>query len=126
QAKPHPQQDPQNGQSRRVVGGRMRVVFLGTPEFALPSLEALADSSYEIAAVITQPDRPAGRGQKASPPAVKTRALARGLPVYQPERIRSEENRALLEALRPDFLVVVAYGQILPRWLLDLPAVAPV
>ena len=54
----------------------MRVVFLGTPEFALPSLEALADSSYEIAAVITQPDRPAGRGQKASPPAVKTRALA--------------------------------------------------
>jgi len=104
----------------------MRVVFLGTPEFALPSLEALADSSSEIAAVITQPDRPAGRGQKASPPAVKTRALARGLPVYQPERIRSEENRALLEALRPDFLVVVAYGQILPRWLLDLPAVAPV
>src|SRR5439155_9924970 len=99
---------------------------LGTPEFALPSLEALADSSSEIAAVITQPDRPAGRGQKASPPAVKTRALARGLPVYQPERIRSEENRALLEALRPDFLVVVAYGQILPRWLLDLPAVAPV
>jgi methionyl-tRNA formyltransferase len=104
----------------------MRVVFLGTPEFALPSLRALGASRYEISAVFTQPDRPAGRGQKPSPPPVKRFALEHGIPVHQPARIRSDESRTLLEALRPEFLVVVAYGQILPRWLLELPLVAPV
>ena len=104
----------------------MRVVFLGTPEFALRSLEALVASRYEVAAVFTQPDRPAGRGQRPTASAVKRYAVSAGLVVHQPNKIRAEENRALLETLRPDFLVVVAYGQILPRWLLELPAVAPV
>jgi methionyl-tRNA formyltransferase len=104
----------------------MRVVFLGTPEFAIPSLVRLVGSTYEVAAVVTQPDRRAGRGQHPTPPPVKVLALERGLPLHQPERIRDEANRPILEALRPDFLVVVAYGQILPRWLLELPAVAPV
>lgn len=104
----------------------MRVVFLGTPAFAIPSLARLTGSAYEVVAVCTQPDRPSGRGQRATPPPVKDFALERGLPVHQPPRIRAEGNRGLFEALRPDFLVVVAYGQILPRWLLELPAVAPV
>lgn len=104
----------------------MRVVFMGTPEFALPSLRALTKSSYEVCAVFTQPDRPAGRGQKPQPPVVKAFAQAAGLPIYQPTKIRSEENRPLLESLKPDFLAVVAFGQILPGWLLELPKIAPV
>ncbi len=99
----------------------MRVIFLGTPEFAVPSLRALLDSSYEISAVFTQPDRPAGRGQKEQPPPVKTCALNAGIPVFQPEKIRDPENRPLLEDCRPDFIVVVAYGQILPAWILQIP-----
>lgn len=103
----------------------MRVVFLGTPEFAVPTLRALLESSYIVSAVFAQPDRPAGRGQKEQSPPVKRVAQAAGIPTYQPTKIRAEENRPLLESLRPDFLVVVAYGQILPGWLLRLPAVAP-
>src|SRR5512141_40596 len=108
-----------------MVSG-MRVVFLGTPDFAVASLRALLDSSYEVAAVFTQPDRPAGRGQRLQPPPVKQRALEAGIPVYQPERIRSEENRGTIERFSPDFLVVVAYGQILPGWLLRIPRIGPV
>ena len=104
----------------------MRVVFLGTPEFALPSLRALAASSYEVCAVYTQPDRPAGRGQKLHSSPVKRYAQSLSIPVFQPAKIRDEGNRALLSELRPDFIVVVAYGQILPEWLLSLPRVAPV
>jgi len=99
----------------------MRVVFLGTPEFAIPSLEALLRGAYEICAVITQPDRPAGRGQKPLAPVIKRIALEAGIPVFQPEKIRSPENRPVIESLRSDFIVVVAYGQILPVWLLQLP-----
>jgi len=99
----------------------MRVIFLGTPEFAIPSLQALLCSSYEVCAVFTQPDRPAGRGQQPQAPAIKNYALGAGLPVFQPEKIRALENRPLLEPYRPDFIVVVAYGQILPPWLLELP-----
>jgi methionyl-tRNA formyltransferase len=99
----------------------MRVVFLGTPEFAVPSLRALLHSSYEVCAVFTQPDRPGGRGQQLQSPAIKQHALAAGLPLFQPEKIRVLENRPLLESYRPDFIVVVAYGQILPPWLLELP-----
>ncbi len=99
----------------------MRVVFLGTPEFAVPSLRALLTSSYEVAAVLTQPDRPSGRGQKPQPPAVKTAAASAGIPVFQPEKIRAPENRPAIESLLPDFLVVAAYGQILPPWLLQIP-----
>ncbi len=104
----------------------MRVVFLGTPQFALPSLQALVTSRYDVCAVFTQPDRPAGRGQKPQPPPVKRFAEEHSIPVYQPQRIRSEEYRPHLESFKPDFLVVVAYGQILPKWLLQLPRLAPV
>lgn len=99
----------------------MRVIFLGTPEFAVPSLHALTDASCEVRAVFTQPDRPAGRGHRDHAPAVKEFALAAGLPVHQPEKIRDAANLPLLASLDADFLVVVAYGQILPPWLLQLP-----
>jgi methionyl-tRNA formyltransferase len=104
----------------------MRVVFMGTPEFALPSLRALIQSSYEVCAVITQPDRPAGRGHRLQPPPVKIFAQECGIRVYQAEKIRAEENRSFIQESKPDFLVVVAYGQILPGWLLQSPAIAPV
>ena len=104
----------------------MRVVFMGTPQFAIPSLRTLVESSYEVSAVITQPDRPAGRGQRLQPPPVKVFAHECGIPVYQPEKIKSEETRDLVGGLRFDFLVVVAYGQILPLWFLQSPVIAPV
>lgn len=104
----------------------MRVVFLGTPDFAVPSLRMLLDHSYEICAVFTQPDRPSGRGQRQQPSPVKVCAQANGIPIFQPERIRNEENRAIFDSLRPDFIAVVAYGQILPGWLLRAARVASV
>ncbi len=104
----------------------MRVVFLGTPEFAVPSLLTLLKSRYEVCAVFTQPDRPGGRGQNPLPPPIKTVAQTAGIPVHQPLKIRSDENRAVFESLGADFLVVVAYGQILPGWLLKSAAIAPV
>jgi methionyl-tRNA formyltransferase len=97
----------------------MRVIFLGTPTFAVPSLQALLDHSYEVYGVFTQPDRPSRRGQKLQPSPVKALAQAHGIPVFQPDRIRNEENRLIVEALHPDIVVVSAYGQILPVWLLQ-------
>jgi len=99
----------------------MRVIFLGTPEFAIPSLKTLLGSAHEVCAVFTQPDRPAGRGQKSQAPPVKSVAAGAGLPVYQPEKIRSPENRPIIESFRPDVIVVAAFGQILPPWVLELP-----
>lgn len=104
----------------------MRIIFLGTPQFAVPSLRLLLDSSYEVAAVYTQPDRPSGRGQRLHPPPVKIVAETEGIPVFQPAKIRLPENRSMLESFQPDFLAVVAYGQILPAWLLELPRFAAV
>ncbi len=104
----------------------MRVVFLGTPTFAVPSLQMLLDHSYDIHAVFTQPDRPSGRGQKLQLSPVKALAKARGIPVFQPEKIRDEENRSIFEEIRPDFIIVVAYGQIMPAWLLQSACLAPV
>jgi methionyl-tRNA formyltransferase len=104
----------------------MRVVFLGTPEFAVPALQELLDHSYEVCGVFTQPDRPAGRGHKLQPAPVKALAQAQGIPVFQPEKIRNDENRALFQKLQPDFIVVVAYGQILPGWLLQSARLAPI
>lgn len=98
----------------------MRVVFMGTPEFAVPVLDALIERE-EVIAVFTQPDRPAGRGKKMTPPPVKRRAVAAGIPVHQPERLRDEASIAELSNLAPDLIVVVAYGQILPKAVLDLP-----
>ena len=99
----------------------MRIVFAGTPEFAADHLNALLDSPYEVVAVYTQPDRPAGRGQKLMPSPVKQLALQHDIPVYQPQTLRNAEAQAELAALKPDLMVVVAYGLILPQVVLDIP-----
>jgi methionyl-tRNA formyltransferase len=99
----------------------VRILFLGSPEFALPSLRALIESEHEIVGVVTQPDRPAGRGRRLQPPPAKALALEHGLPVFQPERVNAPDALAAFGALAPDALVVAAYGQILKQPLLDLP-----
>jgi methionyl-tRNA formyltransferase len=98
----------------------MRVLFYGTPAFAVPTLEALL-RHHTVVAVVTQPDRPAHRGQRLTAPAVKERALAAGIPVVQPARLRDPEWPDRLRAWAPDLAVVVAFGQILPRAVLDVP-----
>jgi methionyl-tRNA formyltransferase len=104
----------------------MRVVFLGTPEFSVPTLNALLGSPYDVVAAFTQPDRPSGRGQRPVSPPVKLVAQRAGIPVFQPMRIKSDEDRAHFASLDADFLVVAAYGQILPGWLLRSARIAPV
>ncbi len=99
----------------------LRVAFAGTPDFALPALDALAASPHTLTGVLTQPDRPAGRGRPLRASAVKRRALELALPVAQPARLASEAERAALRAWRPDLLVVVAYGLLLPPAVLELP-----
>jgi len=100
----------------------MRLVFCGTPQFAVPSLNHLiAQKDFEILGVITQPDRPRGRGQEVSFSPVKQAALSVSIPVHQPEKIRSPEMQALLEKLAPDAIVIIAYGQIIPARLLPIP-----
>lgn len=100
----------------------MRIVFCGTPEFAVPSLERLAaEADLTIAAVVTQPDRPRGRGQEVQSPAVKLKALELGLHVYQPEKLRSESALDFFKRTAPDAVVIIAYGQIVPPALLDVP-----
>lgn len=99
----------------------MRIVFMGTPTFAVPSLRTLIDEGYEVVAVVSQPDRPKGRKKILTPPPVKEAALELGLPVLQPERMRSEEAVELLASYKPDLIVTAAYGQILPKAVLDLP-----
>jgi len=99
----------------------MRIVFMGTPDFAVPSLKLLLEQNYEVAAVVTQPDRPKGRKKTLTPPPVKEAALSLGLPVLQPERMRSPEAVAAVAELSPDLIVTAAYGQILPKALLDIP-----
>jgi methionyl-tRNA formyltransferase len=98
----------------------MRIVFMGTPAFAVPSLEALARAGHELACVVARPDRPAGRGQALKAPATKEWALARGIPVLQPEKVRDGTLCAALAALKPDALAVAAYGRILGKDLLTL------
>lgn len=98
----------------------MRIVFLGTPAFAVPSLEALAAAGHAVLAVVAQPDRPAGRGQAPRPPATKVWAEAHGVPVLQPEKVRDGTLAKALDALSPDLLVVTAYGRILGKDLLTL------
>ncbi|MGE5321037.1 MAG: methionyl-tRNA formyltransferase [Hyphomicrobiaceae bacterium] len=99
----------------------MRIIFAGTPPFAAAALNALADAGHDIALVLTQPDRPAGRGMKLSPSAVKQAALARGFPVYQPNSLKTPEAQAELRMADADVMVVAAYGLILPQVVLDLP-----
>jgi methionyl-tRNA formyltransferase len=102
----------------------MRIVFFGSPEFAVPSLQAVA-GAHEIALVLSQPDRPAGRGRTLTPPPVKQTALQLGLPVEQPTKLRDSAVAARLAALEPDAFVVVAYGRILPPALLAIPRLGP-
>jgi methionyl-tRNA formyltransferase len=99
----------------------MRIIFAGTPEFAAQHLQALLDAGREIIAVYTQPDRPAGRGQKLMPSPVKQLALQHNIAVYQPQTLRDPAAQAELAALKPDLMVVVAYGLILPQAVLDTP-----
>ena len=98
----------------------MRLVFLGTPAFAVPTLERMVEAGHEVPLVVTQPDRPRGRGQNAAPTPVKEAALRLGLPVYQPERIRRPEALDRLRGLAADGMVVVGYGQIIPQTVIDL------
>jgi methionyl-tRNA formyltransferase len=104
-----------------VAGRSLRVVFAGTPEFAVPCLEACRASGADVVAVYTQPDRPAGRGRKLAASPVKEAALAAGIPVEQPESFKAEADRDRLAAYAPDLMVVVAYGLILPRKVLAIP-----
>jgi methionyl-tRNA formyltransferase len=99
----------------------VRVVFMGTPEFAVPSLSALVSAGHEVSLVVTQPDRPKGRGRKVAMSAVKERALELNLAVYQPERVRTPEAAEAISAAKPDVIVVAAFGQILPKAVLDIP-----
>jgi methionyl-tRNA formyltransferase len=99
----------------------MRIVFLGTPEFAVPSLNALISSGHQVVAVFTQPDRPKGRGNQLAESPVKSAARAAGLLIHQPERIRRPETVELLKSLAPDLMVVVGYGQIIPQTIIDVP-----
>lgn len=100
----------------------MRIVFFGTPDFAVPSLRALTESGHTVVAVVTQPDRVKGRGHVLSRPPVKEFAIAHGIPALQPAGIRSEEFLEILSDMKPDMIVVVAYGRILPPSILHLPA----
>lgn len=97
------------------------IVFMGTPDFAVPTLRRLLDEGYHIAAVVTQPDRPKGRKKVLTPPPVKEEALRHGLPVLQPEKIKDEAALEQLEQLAPDLIITAAYGQILPERLLNMP-----
>ncbi len=99
----------------------MRVVFLGTPDFAVPALERAVESGHQVLAVITQPDRPKGRGRELAEPPVKHAARRLNLPVFQPEKIRTPEFHAFLRELGADTLVVVGYGKIIPQSIIDIP-----
>lgn len=99
----------------------MKIVFMGTPDFAVPCLQSLLDSGHEVCAVYTQPDKPVGRKQILTPPPVKSLALAHDIPVYQPTTFRDETTVQTLAAMEPELIVVVAYGRILPKTVLDIP-----
>src|SRR5215213_10089640 len=100
----------------------MKLIFMGTPEFAVPSLAGLLEYGHEVAAVFTQPDKPSGRGNRLQAPPVKTFALEHGLAVHQPPKIKADEQvRAVFTGLAPEACVVAAYGKILPEWMLGIP-----
>ncbi len=99
----------------------MKILFMGTPDFAVFSLDALQMAGEELVGVVTQPDKPQGRGYTLTPPPVKARATELGIPVYQPNSLKTEEFAELLESIAPDMIVVVAYGKILPQNVLDYP-----
>lgn len=100
---------------------KLRIVFMGTPEFSCPTLQRLFDRGEHVVAVVTQPDRPKGRGQKEEPPPVKALALRYDIPVFQPVKVRTPDSVERIREMAPDVIVVVAFGQILPQSLLDIP-----
>ena len=99
----------------------MRLIFMGTPAFAVPTLERLVENGHEVAAVFTQPDRPKGRGQRDAMPPVKEAALRLGIEVHQPERVKQPEIVELIRSIAPEAIVVVGYGQIIPKSILNIP-----
>lgn len=99
----------------------MRIVFMGTPDFAVPSLQALIDAGHNVCAVYTQPDKPQGRKQILTAPPVKTLALEHDIPVFQPNTLKNEDEQARLRELAPEVIIVVAYGKLLPKAVLDIP-----
>ena len=101
----------------------MNTVFMGTPDFAVPSLRALIEGGHTVSAVFTQPDKPKGRGMKLTPPPVKEYALSHGIDVYQPQSLKRETETVtpLIKSLAPDCIVVVAYGKLLPPEILEIP-----
>lgn len=103
------------------MSGKLSIVFMGTPDFAVPCLKALTDAGHGVSLVVTQPDRPKGRGRRPAPPPVKTAAAEAGIAVIQPESPRESQAMASIAAAKPDLLVVVAYGHILSRALLNMP-----
>lgn len=99
----------------------MKIVFMGTPEFAVPCLDALIQKGYEVTGVFTQPDKPKGRGYKLTPPPVKELALQNNIPVFQPVSLKNDEALEQLKSCAPDLIIVVAYGKLLPKTILELP-----
>ncbi len=103
------------------MASSMKIIFMGTPDFAAVSLRTLIDSGYNIRAVVSQPDKPKGRGLNLCPTPVKSAAEEFGIPVFQPESIKNGELKGLLESVEPDLIIVAAYGKILPEYVLDAP-----
>jgi len=99
----------------------VKIVFMGTPEFAIPSLKMLVEEGYDVVAVVTQPDKPKGRGNKLTAPPVKEYAVEKGIPVLQPEKVKTPEFVQELKAVNPDIIITAAYGKILPKEILDIP-----
>ena len=100
---------------------RLRIVFMGTPDFAVPTLQALIDGPHEVVGVFCRPDKAKGRGQKLQMPPAKEAALAANIPVFQPTTLKDDAMKEPLAQLKPDVIVVIAYGMLLPKWVLDLP-----
>ncbi len=109
------------GKSQRM-GMNCKIVFMGTPDFAVPSLRMLIDNGYDVSDCFTQPDRKAGRGHKIVAPPVKVLAAEHGIPVYQPEKVSADEGVEILRDIKPDVIVTAAYGQILSESVLDVPS----
>src|SRR5579863_8966839 len=99
----------------------MKLIFCGTPQFAVPSLEKLITENFDVALVVTNPDEPRGRGYELKPPPVKQAALKAGLKVFQPSQLRDPQVQAEITRVQPDAIAIVAYGHLVPQWMIDLP-----
>lgn len=99
----------------------MKILFMGTPDFAVPCLDILVSNGFDVCAAVTQPDKPKGRGHKLTPPPVKEYAISKNIPVYQPQTLKDGEFEKVLDELKPQLIAVVAYGKILPEYILDFP-----